>query len=754
MTTEKTNKWAWDKPVFPSDNIASELTTLIGQIDSDVGNLPPYINDLQVGEGGNRDYHYESTNPAGFALDHSPKQNANSYSRIKVENNTASEVTETVTQSRYVGTDNTGTLDWDYSETLTVPANDYQFWYVGDGARLDKDTYFWEVTSANSTFDITDTRLYFHNYFHNWTLTNDGSVQFSTTQNTASPRDIMRLDGQDASLLFNGNKQRGVTVSAETLAYSDMLRIQNQGDDFTILELEAPDDGGQEATLSLTRHDPDGTPHFLDIFNNGYSDSQTFGFRMQTRGGGTLKPFKFQFNDGVEAVYDRLNVPPKGSPVEVFEGLDVDGKSVDPESLYSGNSDAYVFESGGVYRVLVDGQEVYNGTDPVAAIQTAIDDVSSLSAGTVTIGNGTYEIDSTVTVKEGITLLQGKRTYIKNTQTDEFSPTFAFKKNTDIPRFELDANGGSGVVFGEPYTPANVTIGDLNVYNASTTYANGQATFGVKLQGYNINYDHFHIVGGNRGLEVTGAGDIFGHSGIVIQAAVGVSVGSSEHLVLKSLDIDSCTYQGMVVNSTNDLRTDATIWNNADEYPNSLGVGVVMGQYGKCTQIISDTTHIGHGGTGLHAYDVSDSSLTVSMTNGGLNTTTQTIQTGVHTESAVEDSVEISGDISGISTSLIKGGGTFDIEGVTRTSGSSTFSGDGTQTIFTVPHGLGYTPSSLTELLVSGSATSTDSQSGVLVSADPIDSGTGTADSMRFVFSNPPPSGTDNVSVTWSAKLL
>jgi hypothetical protein len=414
MTTEKTNKWSWDKPVFPSENLASELDTLISQIDSEVGNLPPYINDLQIGEGGNRDYHYESTNPAGFALSPGQKQNSNSYSRIEVENNTDAEVTEQVTQTRYIGTDNTGTVDFTISKTLTISANESQFWYPGDGNRLPEDTYFWEVTSSNGTFDIVDARLYFNNYFHEWELTNGGNVKFSTTKNSGSQRDIVELDGKSGKMLFSGDNERGINVSADKLAYSDMLRVQNTGSDFTIVEIESPEKDGKEATLSLTRHEPDGTPHFLDIFNNGYSSSKTFGFRMQTRDGGTLKPFKFQFNDGVEEIYDRLNVPPKGSPVEVMEGFSLTGGEITNFSEFSDHTAAsvnslYYHTTDGFTYKRPDGSTEFlagegsSGTASVTANYTAKSGevvLADASGGPITITTPAASDDVTLTVKK------------------------------------------------------------------------------------------------------------------------------------------------------------------------------------------------------------------------------------------------------------------------------------------------------------------------------------------------------------------
>mgnify|MGYP006272892545 CR=1 FL=1 len=330
MATQKTAKWGWDKPQFPSNNLAAELDALFDQIDADVGTPADAFDYINVGADGPRDYHYEFGSPAGFSLSPGPKQNSNSYSRITLSNPTAASITATATLRYYEGSDSSGPVHFEFSESVTVPANDTMFWYVGDGSLLPEDTYFFEVTTTSPDLAATDTRLYFHNYYHRWELTNDGGIRFSVGRNSEPLRTAMYLNPENLNLSLPGgalfsDTDTGIQLDARPLAYSDKLVAQNTGADFTILELEAPETDGKEATLALMRHEPDGTPQFLDLFNNGYADSEEFGFRVQTRGGGTLKPFKIQFNDG-SGTYDRMTIPPEG-PVRVEGGLEVEGST-------------------------------------------------------------------------------------------------------------------------------------------------------------------------------------------------------------------------------------------------------------------------------------------------------------------------------------------------------------------------------------------------------------------------------------------
>lgn len=86
---------------------------------------------------------------------------------------------------------------------------------------------------------------------------------------------------------------------------------------------------------------------------------------------------------------------------------------------------------------------------------------------------------------------------------------------------------------------------------------------------------------------------------------------------------------------------------------------------------------------------------------------------------------------------------------------TSTFSGDGTATVFTVSaHNLAENPADRTRIKAYASTQSADADAAAPVSAYPADpDGDGNYEGLKIVFASAPASGTDNVKVKWYAEL-
>ncbi len=87
----------------------------------------------------------------------------------------------------------------------------------------------------------------------------------------------------------------------------NLLIHQNFGSNFSLIEARTRDvdvtdtSTDSEATLALTRSDSAETAvEFLDLYNNGYysAGSVRHGLRVQKRGGGKLRNFEFEWDDG------------------------------------------------------------------------------------------------------------------------------------------------------------------------------------------------------------------------------------------------------------------------------------------------------------------------------------------------------------------------------------------------------------------------------------------------------------------------
>lgn len=133
-----------------------------------------------------------------------------------------------------------------------------------------------------------------------------------------------------------------ISLSQEDIgADSKLLNIRGSGGVATIQQIESPS-GGEESTLSLMRGDDIGAPEFIDLFNIGYGNPHS-GIRIQSRGSGQLRPFKFQFNDG-SGTYDAVNIKPSGNVSFPNGNLKVTSGGIKISgSQYIGNAELFTF---------------------------------------------------------------------------------------------------------------------------------------------------------------------------------------------------------------------------------------------------------------------------------------------------------------------------------------------------------------------------------------------------------------------------
>lgn len=110
--------------------------------------------------------------------------------------------------------------------------------------------------------------------------------------------------GADSYNFYHPNSSWNIRPSG---GQGDLLIHQNFGSNFSLIEARTRDvdvtdtSTDSEATLALTRSDSAETAvEFLDLYNNGYysSGSVRHGLRVQKRGGGKLRNFEFEWDDG------------------------------------------------------------------------------------------------------------------------------------------------------------------------------------------------------------------------------------------------------------------------------------------------------------------------------------------------------------------------------------------------------------------------------------------------------------------------
>ena len=117
----------------------------------------------------------------------------------------------------------------------------------------------------------------------------------------------------------------------------EILDIKSTLDDFSILQLSAPDHNGFESTITLMRQNDveTGGPEFVDIYNMNYGQGGETGIRVQSRGTGILRDFVFSFNDGKGVVNELIVSPRNGVKINKRLTVGNDNHYIIPVEGYS-----------------------------------------------------------------------------------------------------------------------------------------------------------------------------------------------------------------------------------------------------------------------------------------------------------------------------------------------------------------------------------------------------------------------------------
>ena len=151
----------------------------------------------------------------------------------------------------------------------------------------------------------------------NWKFTVDGS-----TMGYFDPLTVFgNLDGaahvlSDGAIRFDRSSDNYESGSSSSLIWvyppSGIPYIRRYGHDFTILKIWSPTSSrnAYESTLALVNGDNE--EEYLDLYNLNYPSSRNFGIRMQKRGTGQYKPFRFEYSNGT-VTYPVFTINPDSS---------------------------------------------------------------------------------------------------------------------------------------------------------------------------------------------------------------------------------------------------------------------------------------------------------------------------------------------------------------------------------------------------------------------------------------------------------
>ncbi|MDP1765256.1 MAG: hypothetical protein Q8L07_15355 [Sediminibacterium sp.] len=172
------------------------------------------------------------------------------------------------------------------------------------------------VTTSGSTTNKT-VELNLGGIVRNYKWTVDG-----TTMSYTDPLVVKgNLDGAahilaDGAIRFDRSSDiyESNAPSSLIMVYppSGIPYIRRYGHDFTIFKIWSPTNSrnAYESTIALVNGDNE--EEYLDLYNLSYPTAKNFGIRMQKRGTGIHKPFKFEYSDGI-TVYPVLTVSPDSS---------------------------------------------------------------------------------------------------------------------------------------------------------------------------------------------------------------------------------------------------------------------------------------------------------------------------------------------------------------------------------------------------------------------------------------------------------
>lgn len=337
------------------------------------------------------------------------------------------------------------------------------------------------------------------------------------------------------------------------------------------------------------------------------------------------------------------------------------------------------------YRATVPPEEygVYTSAD--RAIRTLFDE---LQGGVVLTGTGRYLLESQLRVPEGFRLSNTADGLFVNALSDRDTKCLRFAANTGSDYLRVDCGQKDGVLLGEPDTGNDIDVWYADVHRAGTE-SEGQDA--LKIQGSGVKIFHVNVYRGSKGILLDGAYDVHVLSSIITNSGIGLRVDGAENCFFDQIDFDSCRNYAVRIDDSAGLTLTGYVWNNTefDAWPyRSVEIGVNRA----CENIYTDMRQLSNPGAALYVDDVKASHLRHDISEA--DRSWYEYESGITTTENTADSCYIEGHVGpSVNDGVVNlTGGTFDITGAGTNAGRHVASGNGSQTVFRIPHGLGTTP--------------------------------------------------------------
>jgi len=266
------------------------------------------------------------------------------------------------------------------------------------------------------------------------------------------------------------------------------------------------------------------------------------------------------------------------------------------------------------------------------------------------------KIANTVYVKSGVQIHTSEVLYSHvedaGEQNDTYAWAFVFMSGSHIDQFKLWGRGNSGILLGTERILNDMKIGNIRLFNIGETYVSEtQSHIGVRFQGFNFEYNHIQVDGGNLGFDYKAVSDVRAVAALSVTASTAFRITDGcEQLDLGAQVADSPNFLGVQIDSSGNLKGNFRMFFNEDSFPSEgcfesgyaakVGIFSTADPVANCDltfQIANTHARIGtdpeYGGNsvGVLFGAIEDSSTVIIMANESLHTT-QTL----HTEYAAE----------------------------------------------------------------------------------------------------------------------
>lgn len=340
-------------------------------------------------------------------------------------------------------------------------------------------------------------------------------------------------------------------------------------------------------------------------------------------------------------------------------------------------------DSGTYDAVVPSGHEGrYRSADD--ALRSIFDE---LDAGEVYTGPGQYRLDSPLSVPEGFRVSNSPNGRFINDLDDELAPCLTFEKDTGSDYLKVDCGEKNGVLVGEKQTGVDIDIGYADVHRVGTRDRSQAA---IEIRGSGVKILHASTFRGSKGIFLNGAYDVHLLSGVVTNAGIGLRVVGAEHCFFDQLDLDSCRHYSIRIDDASGLTVTGFIW-NSDSFDAWPYRSVEVGANRACDNVYTHVQQLSNSGTALYLGEV-----VASRFHHLINEKDKEAKSygrGIVTTERTDESCLIDGYVDpSISDPITHRGGTLNVSGAGEDHGRYSAGGDGSSTVFRIPHEIPVAP--------------------------------------------------------------